>query len=228
MELVEIHFMMWTKGNAVITTIVLILVTASGLWFLFLNAPHFVDAKASSRLMMNLSTKTEENGTTNLAEYEMQRDHYLKAWQNLTFGSVFNTYVKKGSATGYGVYEPRQSNVFSPGETLELYVEPVGYSFGPVQRENNTFSIDLMADIIVSEPSGREVTALRGAPAGINATHTRNTETFLVLTVTPSQEVPEGDYVITYIVKDKNTGKVFDIVKNIKLAAGLQSRGTLR
>jgi len=218
---------MWTRGRAAIT-IVLILVAGSGSWFLFLNAPHFVDAVTKDRLILNTSTGTEENGTANLAEFESLRDHYLKAWQNLTFQSVFNIYVKKGSATGYGVYEPRQSNVFSPGETLELYVEPVGYSFGPIQRENNTYSIDLSTDIIVSEPSGREVTALRGGPAGITATHNKNTETFLVLSVTPSQGVPEGDYVITYIVKDKNTGKVFDIVKNIKLAAGLQSKGTLR
>ena len=219
---------MGANGKAVIITIVLILVAANGLWFLFLNSPHYADAKAKGRLILNMSSGTEENGATNTAEYQKIRDDYLKAWQNLTFQSAFNTYVKKGSATGYGVYEPRESNIFSPGETLELYVEPVGYSFRPIQGENNTFSIDLSADTIVSEPSGREVTSLRGIPSGIMTTHHKNTEAFLVLTVTPSQGVPEGDYVITYIVKDKNTGKVFDIVKNIKLSAGLQSKGTLR
>lgn len=217
--------MMWTKGKAV--TIVLILVAVNGLWFLFLDVPHYVDAITKGRLKINLSTETEENSTS-VAEYQKLRDHYLKAWQNLTFQSVFNTYVKKGSATGYGVYEPRQSNIFSPGETLELYVEPVGYSFGPVQKENNAYSIDLSTDIIVSEPSGREVTSIRGFHAGNMTTHHKNTEAFLVLTLTPSQGVPEGDYVITYIVKDNNSGKVFDITKNIRLATGLQSRGTLR
>jgi hypothetical protein len=48
------------------------------------------------------------------------------------------------------------------------------------------------------------------------------------LTITPGQSVSEGDYVLKYIVKDKPTGRTFDIVKEITLAAGLQSRGTMR
>jgi hypothetical protein len=63
--------------------------------------------------------------------------------------------------------------------------------------------------------------------ANITTPH-KNTELFLVLTITPEQSVPEGDYVLKYIVKDKPTGRTFDIVKEITLAAGLQSKGTMR
>ncbi len=45
--------------------------------------------------------------------------------------SVLDTYVAS-EPEGYGVYEARESDVFSPGETLVLYVELAGMTYGPV------------------------------------------------------------------------------------------------
>lgn len=47
------------------------------------------------------------------------------------FHSALETYVTY-EPQGYGVYEVRESNVFSPGETLLLYVEPAGMTYNPV------------------------------------------------------------------------------------------------
>ena len=52
-----------------------------------------------------------------------------------TFASGFDTFVSS-EPTGYGMYEERESNVFAPGETFLLYVEPVGYSYGNMTSEN--------------------------------------------------------------------------------------------
>lgn len=217
----DINFMRLTVQIMAIAAIGLALIVSSP------NVPYYGKASAKRLAMQNISTEGEEN-SAHSAKFEMLRDQYLKSWQNLTFQPVFSTYVKKDSVKGYGVYEPHQSNVFAPGETIELYIEPVGYSFSRSQKDNNTYSIDFSADTVVSEPSGREVTALRGIPAGNMTTHHKNTEAYLVLTLTPSQGVPEGDYVITYIVKDNHTGKVFNMVKNIRLGTGLQSKQILR
>ena len=40
-----------------------------------------------------------------------------------TFRSAFDTFVSSEPG-GYGIYEERKSNVFNPGETFLLYVEP--------------------------------------------------------------------------------------------------------
>ena len=93
----------------------------------------------------------------------------------------------------------------------------MGYTFIPTQSIDKTFSIDLSADFIVSEPSGREVTSMHEIQVSNITTSYNNTELFLVLTITPGQSVPEGDYVLKYTVKDKPTGKTFDIVKEINL-----------
>ncbi|HJR48596.1 MAG TPA: hypothetical protein VJ799_10620, partial [Nitrososphaeraceae archaeon] len=41
-----------------------------------------------------------------------------------TFRSQFDTFVSS-EPTGYGMYEEKESNIFAPGETFLLYVEPV-------------------------------------------------------------------------------------------------------
>jgi hypothetical protein len=216
--------------------VIFVLGIASILWFL--NIPFYQNVTSQIIPITNISIENISDiqraspmnsilGTeSNVSAFQEIRDD--KSWQNLTFQSVFDTYVKGGSAKAYGVYESHKSNIFSPGETLYLYIEPVGYTFIPTQSIDKIFSIDLSADFIVSEPSGREVTSMHEIQVSNITTPHNNTELFLVLTITPGQSVSEGDYVLKYIVKDKPTGRTFDIVKEITLAAGLQSRGTMR
>jgi len=52
-----------------------------------------------------------------------------------TFKSAFDTFVSSEPG-GYGIYEERKSNVFKPGETFLLYVEPLGYTYGTVTDED--------------------------------------------------------------------------------------------
>jgi hypothetical protein len=121
------------------------------------------------------------------------------------------------------------SPTFFPLERLYICtLNPWVIPLFPTQSIDKIFSIDLSADFIVSEPSGREVTSMHEIQVSNITTPHNNTELFLVLTITPGQSVSEGDYVLKYIVKDKPTGRTFDIVKEITLAAGLQSRGTMR
>ncbi len=46
-----------------------------------------------------------------------------------TFRSLFDTFISSEPG-GYGIYEERKSNVFKPGETFLLYVEPLVYTYG--------------------------------------------------------------------------------------------------
>src|SRR3712207_5045581 len=55
------------------------------------------------------------------------KDLYLSVWNQTEFNATFSTFIEPFSAAGYGVYEER-NNIFAPGETIVLYVEPVGFS----------------------------------------------------------------------------------------------------
>jgi hypothetical protein len=73
-----------------------------------------------------------------------------------TFRSAFNTFVSSESG-GYGIYEDRKSNIFKPGETFLLYVEPLGYTYGTVTDEdggNTLYTMNFTLDFIISDENG--------------------------------------------------------------------------
>jgi hypothetical protein len=119
---------------------------------------------------------------SNASKFKAIRDQYLQSWENFGFQSIFDTYVVGGTNRGYGVYEghvsnlssvsnassvPSESNMsnvssantFAPGETMYLYVEPVGFTHSPSSNEstNTRYTIDIAADIIISAPNGTEL-----------------------------------------------------------------------
>jgi hypothetical protein len=68
-----------------------------------------------------------------------------------TFRSALDTFVSSDPG-GYGMYEDRKSNVFKPGETFLLYVEPVGYAYGTVTDEdgNRLYTMNFTLDFFIS------------------------------------------------------------------------------
>jgi hypothetical protein len=96
---------------------------------------------------------------SNASKFKAIRDQYLQSWENFGFQSIFDTYVVGGTNRGYGVYEEHVSNLssgsnassvpsgsnmsnvssantFAPGETMYLYVEPVGFTHSPSSNES--------------------------------------------------------------------------------------------
>jgi len=111
------------------------------------------------------------------------------------------------------------ANTFAPGETMYLYVEPVGFTHSPSSNEsaNTRYTIDIAADIIISAPNGTELASIIDLPVIKVASHQKNTELSLLLTLTQIKPFPIGDYNIKYVVKDKPSGRTFDITKEITI-----------
>ena len=179
---------------------------------------------------------------SNASKFKAIRDQYLQSWENFGFQSIFDTYVVGGTNRGYGVYEEHVSNLssvsntssvpsgsnmsnvssantFAPGETMYLYVEPVGFTHSPSSNEsaNTRYTIDIAADIIISAPNGTELASIIDLPVIKVTSHQKNTELSLLLTLTQIKPFPIGDYNIKYVVKDKPSGRTFDITKGITI-----------
>ncbi len=179
---------------------------------------------------------------SNASKFKAIRDQYLQSWENFGFQSIFDTYVVGGTNRGYGVYEEHVSNLssvsnassvpsvtnmsnvssantFAPGETMYLYVEPVGFTHSPSSNEsvNTQYTIDISADIIISAPNGTELASIIDLPVIKVTSHQKNTELSQLLTLTQIQPFPLGDYNIKYVVKDKPSGRTFDITKEITI-----------
>jgi hypothetical protein len=112
-----------------------------------------------------------------------------------------------------------RANTFAPGETMYLYVEPVGFTHSPSSNEskNALYTIDISADIIISAPNGTQLASIIDMPVVKVTSHQKNTELSLLLTLSQIKPFPVGDYDIKYVVKDKPSGRTFNIIKEITI-----------
>jgi hypothetical protein len=171
---------------------------------------------------------TEDGVNSQLAEFEAAQQQYLVAWNKTAFNSQFDVFVAEGSHLGYGLYrEHVPANVFRPGETIELYMELVGFGHEPITTldESNSdaagsrmlYLINMTADYIISDSDGTVLATIEDLPAASLISHRQNTEFSLTLTLSQEEPFPIGDYVISYLLHDDVTGQSFQIDRGITL-----------
>jgi hypothetical protein len=194
---------------------------------ILLSPPQHQVIAQSSSPEQSLTSADSNQTTMNL---EAARQQYLLAWNNTAFSSQFDVFIQEGSVLGYGVYrEHVPTNVFRPGETIVLYVEPVGFGHKPINDisqdggSNTTtrtlYLVNMTADIIISDSAGSELLTIKDVPVGSLLSHRQNTELFLTLRLTQNQQsLPVGDYVITYVIHDQVSRETFQIEKRITIA----------
>lgn len=175
---------------------------------------------------------TQEGAGNQLAELEAARQQYLLVWNNTAFSSHFDVFIAEGTHSGYGIYrEHVPANVFRPGETIVLYIEPVGFGHQPItdtstqEGGNNStaattrtlYLINMTADYIISDSSRTELATIEDLPVSNLISHRQNTEFSLTLTLSQEEPFPVGDYLVTYVVHDQVTGQSFQIDKRITI-----------
>ena len=191
--------------------------------FLF-SASQVSFAQTSSSPEIRLTQEGVNN--SQLAELQAAKQEYLAVWNNTAFTSQFDVFVAEGSHSGYGVYrEHVPANVFRPGETIVLYMEPVAFGYQPVTDEDNVnntatlYRINMTADYIISDSAGTVLATIEDIPAGEIISHNKNTEFSLTLTLSQEEPFPVGDYMITYVVHDQATGQSFQLDRQITIDA---------
>ncbi len=152
---------------------------------------------------------------SNATQYNAIREQYLQSWEKLNFQSSFDTYITPGFAQGFGIYEAHTSNFFRVGETLELYIQPVGVTHEPItDAKGNTFYfMNWTAAIIMSDSQGNQAT-IKNLPHYEVASY----ELFFVVTLAQVDPAPEGDYKVKYIITEEPSKESFEIVKDVKIS----------
>jgi plastocyanin len=142
------------------------------------------------------------------------------------FRSGFDTFVSS-EPEGYGMYNEKESNVFAPGETFLLYVEPVGYSYGNVTNANGDqlYTMNFTADFTISNPNGTVLAGQQDLPLSNLVSHHQNKELMLQMFIDQTSPFPSGDYVLRYTFTDENSGKSFDIRKDVTVRHEEESSG---
>ncbi len=196
--------------------------------FLF-SSPQVSFAQLSSS--PETAPSQEVQGANQLAELEAAREQYLSAWNNTAFTSQSDVFIAEGTHAGYGIYrEHTPANVFRPGETIVLYIEPVGFGHQPIPDTSSAedggdstsiprtlYLINMTADIIISDSAGTVLQTLENLPTESFISHRQNTEFSLTLTLSQEEPFPVGDYIVTYVVHDQVTGQSFQLDRRITI-----------
>jgi hypothetical protein len=177
-----------------------------------------------SALMLTISSNIVSSSQTSFAQVDNNRTStaQVKPTTVNKFYSVFDTFVVPESTGGYGVYEEHLSNTFKPGEKIVLYIEPVGFSYQPIESAATTnnrtlYLMNFTADVVISNKSGQILAGFQNLPISQIVSHYKNKELNLVVSLSQSNPFPPGDYILKYIIYDKPSGNSFDITKNIKI-----------
>jgi hypothetical protein len=198
--------------------------------FLF-SSPQVSFAQLSSSPETSASLGVER-ANSQLAELDVARQEYLTAWNNTAFTSQLDVFIAEGTDGLFGEYrEHLPANVFRPGETIVLYVEPVGFRHQPiadtgVEDLGNTeattsrtlYLINMTADIYGTDSSGAQVFAIEDLAVASNLiSHRQMTEIPMTLLLTQEEPFPAGDYIITYVVHDEVSGQSFQLDRQITI-----------
>jgi len=113
-------------------------------------------------------------------------------------------------ATGYGVYVPRDSNVYKSGEKLFLYAEILGYQIGQDPIGNKLISTDL--GIKLKDDAGKTLVSVDRGFNFSQAVRVFNKEFFFNVDLNFTG-APPGNYVAEMTVTDRASNKsaVFDV-----------------
>lgn len=162
----------------------------------------------------------ESNSTTDQQmDFEKIREQYLNAWNQTEFRSTFDIFIAPESSSGYGIYQERNSSVFQPGETINLYAEPVGFKHSTVVDEqgNTIYSVGMTADLNITDTLGNVLFEQDGFLDFEHNSYNRVTEVPLDFTVDVTG-LPEGEYFLNIRVYDLVSGQSFDLSKPITIS----------
>ena len=129
---------------------------------------------------------------------------YSQVWaQNMTIGFTQGLLVAQPS-TGYGVYNPRPTNVFKSGEPILIYCEPFGFDYG--SPGEGLYSVNLFVDLQVLDASGNQLALAEGATEFNMTSRHQNREVQANITYN-LDGIPVGRYTLITTLRDKNSLK---------------------
>jgi hypothetical protein len=201
------------SGCITIIIIAIAVLTASSA---FLQIANSQGSFSSDTLSVNT---TSSDSSAPAMKYNAAREQFLDVWDTLGFHPLVATYVNESAELGNGLYQER-SNIFSPGEDILLYVQPIGFGHQEIEGQGGEklYLMNFTADIVASFANGTVLGGAQNIPISDLVSHYRNTEIFLSLLLSQESPLPQGDYVINYGVVDQTSGRDFRLSRDIVIS----------
>lgn len=105
--------------------------------------------------------------------------------------------------TGFGAYLPRKDAVFTPGEPLLVYAEPIGFAW---KADGDGYACDLVMDVALRDDKGAVIFEKREMGRMALKSRARNHEFMMKLDLA-IRGLPAGSYGLDGIVRDEVSQK---------------------
>ncbi len=118
-------------------------------------------------------------------------------------------------AQGFGVFNPRDTNVYDASKPLLVYAELAGYGWRP---SGDIYRVELVLDFDLLSKEGQSLVSQRAFNRITTASRARNRDFWFPVSYNFSSGIEPGDYVIRTIVRDVVSQKQtqFDLPFTIK------------
>ncbi|MGA2533680.1 MAG: hypothetical protein ABSG19_11665 [Candidatus Aminicenantales bacterium] len=134
-------------------------------------------------------------------------------WADSSF-VLGNVKYVKGANNSYGIYEPKESDVFSAGEPIYLYMEPAGYAL--TKNPGGYYEFGFTADFQVVDATGKILGGQNNFASMPFKSWNFNTEIALTFTYTLSG-LEKGKYKTITQVSDTHSGKKVTVEKEFTI-----------
>ena len=131
-------------------------------------------------------------------------DLYGQVWDQARAVGFTRALLVAENATGYGVYNPRPTNVFKKGAAILIYCEPFGFDYGTPGQ--GLWSVNLFVDLQVLDASGNQLANAPDATEYNMTSRHLNREVQANITYTLDGIQP-GRYTLVTTLRDKNSQK---------------------
>jgi hypothetical protein len=135
--------------------------------------------------------------------------------------TVLRSALVKDDPGGTGLYQPRPSNRFAPGERILIYGDVVGFS---TRVEEGRNKLSLTFDYVLTGPDGEILAGKRGFGAWEQESLNPITETYFYLAY-DFTGLTSGIYDIETVVRDAVSGEETSLVVPIEIVAAPVGEG---
>jgi hypothetical protein len=105
--------------------------------------------------------------------------------------------------TGFGAYNPRETNQYTAGDEMIAYVEPVGFGW---RKSGDLWQTDLAADVTIRDKDGKEIYTQKDFQKLALSSRVRNHEFMTRFTFTLTG-LPSGEYTLETTLRDAISSK---------------------
>lgn len=164
--------------------------------------PNQLAAQSMTDAAMDIQAKLDAGDTA--GALDKARSVVARVWDASPGLGFSEAMLVAAPATGYGIFNPRASNSFKPGESIVIYAEPYGFAYG--SDSEGIYSIGFQVDLQVLNQMG-EILGEVPDVTELNLISRRQNREFQANITYDLSGLAPGQYRLVTTLRDKNSAK---------------------